>query len=69
MRYIAYNLLLNHPNWSNSGSSLNGTSTVRRHIKNFYDYRVKNPSQSLIKSSFAFAIVSPKYPFIPSSIY
>jgi hypothetical protein len=69
VRCLACNLLLNHPNWSNSGSSLNGTSTVRRHIEKFCDYRVINPSQSSIESSFAFAAVSPKYPFVPSSIY
>jgi len=69
VRCIACNMLFNHPNWNSTGSSINGTSSIRRHIERFCESRVRNPSQSSIESSFAFATVSPKPPFIPSSIY
>ena len=69
VRCIACNQLLNHPS-QGSGSSLNGTSTVLRHIKRFCDSRVISPSQSSIESSLAFAAVSflpfclISYPFV-----
>jgi hypothetical protein len=59
VRCIACHMLLNHPNWSNSGGSVNGTSTLRRHIDKTCKSRVINPSQASIESSFAFATVSP----------
>ena len=67
VRCIACHMLLNHPNWSNSGGSINGTSTIRRHIEKCCGSRVINPSQASIESSFAFATVSPlpHYPTTP----
>ncbi|KAJ5809030.1 uncharacterized protein N7503_001248 [Penicillium pulvis] len=55
VRCIACNMLFNHPNWSNSGGSINGTSTIRRHVEKACKSRVINPSQTSIESSFAFA--------------
>jgi len=53
VRCIACNLIFNHPNWNHSGSSINGTSGIRRHIEKACEYRAINPSQITIESSFA----------------
>ncbi|KAJ6018327.1 hypothetical protein N7451_001706, partial [Penicillium sp. IBT 35674x] len=33
VRCIACDMLLSHPNWSGSGSTIRGTSTILRHIE------------------------------------